>query len=218
MQGFVINPHQQQLDEWNWIMEWHDLMSSQAMVNLLETHFFPRWLQVLATWLNHNPNYDEVTKWYKGWKSMIPEDIVGYPQIRMKFNQALEMMTRVVNIASGHPMARQPGASEAILYLSSVEGSSGAAGPMPSSSRPQPTMSEVARTASQMADGYKDLVARKCEERGILFAPVIPPKYREGKQIYRCGNSLIYLDRSAILVQSGDRWIPTSLNTLLDSA
>ena len=215
MHGMAINPHQQRLEEWNWVMEWIDLLSPQAMSNLLETHFFPRWLQVLATWLNHNPNYDEVTKWYKGWKSMIPSEIIAYPQIRMKFSRALEMMTRVVSASSGHPMSRQPGAPEAILYLSSLEGS----GPNPKpQARLASNLSDVARTAAQMADGYKDLVARRCEERGILFAPTVPPKYREGKQIYRCGKSLIYLDRSAILAQKGDVWVPTSLNTLLDSA
>ena len=81
------------------------------------------------------------------------------------------------------------------------------------------SMDAAVRTAVQMADGYKDLVARRCEERGILFVPTAPPKYREGKHIYRCGRFHIYLDKSAILVQSPEgKWVPTSLNTLLDTA
>ena len=80
-------------------------------------------------------------------------------------------------------------------------------------------MDAAVRTAVQMADGYKDLVGRRCEERGILFVPTAPPKYREGKHIYRCGRFHIYLDKSAILVQSPEgKWVPTSLNTLLDTA
>merc|ERR1711974_417998 len=81
------------------------------------------------------------------------------------------------------------------------------------------SMDAAVRTAVQMADGYKDLVGRRCEERGILFVPTAPPKYREGKHIYRCGRFHIYLDKSAILVQSPEgKWVPTSLNTLLDTA
>ena len=217
LQSLIVNPHQQRLEEWNWVMEWQDFLAPAALISLLEQHFFPKWLQVLATWLNHNPNYDEVTKWYKGWKSVIPNEIIHSPEIRSQLNQGLEMMTRVVNLGSGHPMAMQPGATEAIMFLSSTEkgGSKGKSPPPPPRIS---SVSEAVRTATQMTDGYKDLVARRCEERGILFAPVIPPKYREGKPVYRCGNFNIYLDRSAILVQSGDRWIPTSLNTLLDTA
>ena len=61
MQALVINPHQQRLDEWNWVMEWEDMIPPAALVNLLEAHFFPKWLHVLATWLNNNPNYDQAS-------------------------------------------------------------------------------------------------------------------------------------------------------------
>ena len=56
----IINPLQQRLDEWNWVMEWTDLLAPAALVSLLDTHFFPKWLHVLAQWLNNNPNYDQV--------------------------------------------------------------------------------------------------------------------------------------------------------------
>ena len=66
------------------------------------------------------------------------------------------------------------------------------------------------------------LIARRCEERGILFLPV-PSRLQEGKQVYRCGEQngsslLIYIDRNAIFVlnKESGMWIPTSLNTLLD--
>ena len=38
--------------------------------------------QVLVTWLNHAPNYEEVTKWYLGWKQLIPEKLVGHAVVR----------------------------------------------------------------------------------------------------------------------------------------
>ena len=226
MSKIVVNPGQQKLDEWHWVMEWNDLLPPISLVNLLDTHFFrDKWFPVLSGWLNHNPNYNEVVSWYKGWKSMIPEDILSFPQIRNWFSQALDMMTRVTNMSSGHPMSRQPGANDTILQLRSNEPSIATHTPTPPPPprlSAQQTMQDVAKTAVEMSHSYKDLVARRCEERGILFAPVVPARWKEGKPVYRVGNSYIYMDKTAIFVQQSgsgiDRWIPQSLNTLLDSA
>ena len=227
MYKLIVNPAQQKLDEWNWIMEWEDLLPPMALVNLLDTHFFrAKWLPALSGWLNHNPNYNEVVRWYQGWKSMVPDDLLSYPQIRNWFGQALDMMTRVTNMASGHPMSRQPGANDTILQLCSNEPDmtiqTPAPPPPPRLSTTSKSIGEVAKTAVEMSYSYKDLVARRCEERGIIFAPATPARWKEGKPVYRVGNSYIYLDKTAIFVQQPgggiDRWIPQSLNTLLDSA
>lgn len=63
-------------------MAWQDMIPEPCMVTLLEKNFFPKWLQVLFTWLTHNPNYEEVTKWYTGWKSMLPPSLVLHPVIK----------------------------------------------------------------------------------------------------------------------------------------
>ena len=40
----------------------------QQLISLLVDHFFPKWCAVLRHWLVHNPDYEEVTAWYLGWK------------------------------------------------------------------------------------------------------------------------------------------------------
>ena len=218
----VINPVDQSLDPWHWIMEWIDFVPPAAMINLLERHFFPKWLQVLASWLNQNPNYNEVTNWYIGWKDQFPRDLLATPQVQHQLQQALEMMTRVVNMNSGHPMARQPGAKEAMIYLSTTEREKQHHEMRVGATSAAASVSEAVKLASSVASSggsYKDLIARRCEERDIVFRPVAS-RYQEGKQVYQCGHVLIYLDRNAIFVQSknqANQWIPTSLNSLLDS-
>ncbi|KYQ55054.1 Tuftelin-interacting protein 11 [Trachymyrmex zeteki] len=186
---FVINPHQQHLDQWNWVYEWRELIPVHIMAGLLDKFFFPKWLQVLALWLNHSPNYDQ------------------------HFKKALDMMNRAV---SG-PQTHQPGAMEQVSYLTSLE-------------RTQPTISQVApiaqprmerlaeavRTASQILQGFKDFVQKKCEERGILFMP-IPNRYKEAKQVYKVGNVQVYINSNVLFVcHNGTNWMPTHLNALLD--
>ncbi len=47
-----------------WILAWRDLIPAQHYASMLEKHFFPKWIQVLSSWLLQNPNFDEVTRWW----------------------------------------------------------------------------------------------------------------------------------------------------------
>ncbi|CAG9826035.1 unnamed protein product [Diabrotica balteata] len=212
MQSFTINPHQQHLDSWHWVMDWNDMLSVGNMTLILDKFFFPRWLQTLAMWLNHNPNYNQVTEWYSGWKRMLSDELFSQPTIKEHFHKALEMMNRAVNIG------QQPGAKESISYLKNMEES----GVMPPAAPPPrvETIAEAVKAASKIPQGFKDLVMKKCEERGMLFVP-IPNKYHEAKQVYKIGSNGMqcYIDRNVIFYsQNNSVWIPTSLNKLLDSA
>lgn len=54
---------------------------------------------MLCSWLSNNPNYEEITKWYLGWKGMLSEQLISHPVIKEKLNEALDIMNRAV--ASG---------------------------------------------------------------------------------------------------------------------
>lgn len=73
------------------------------------------------------------------------------------------------------------------------------------------------RTASQMPHGFKELVQKRCEERGILWMP-IPGRFREAKQVYRCGARLqAYIDRGVLFVsQDGTNFPPMSIQSMLE--
>lgn len=70
------------LEPWHWVMDWSDMLSIGNMTLILDKFFFPRWLQTLAMWLNHNPDYAQVTEWYSGWKRMISEPLLAQPTIK----------------------------------------------------------------------------------------------------------------------------------------
>lgn len=211
---FVINPHQQHLEHWNWVIEWKELLPVHTMANLLDKFFFPKWLQVLAMWLNHNPNYEQITNWYMGWKGMLDNKLLDEPVIKEHFKKALNIMNRAVASAQGLP----PGAAEQISYLTSIERTQS----QPQiSSAAQPRMerlAEAVKTSAQIPQGFKDIVQKRCEERGILFMP-IPNKHREGKVVYKIGKVQAYIDGNKLYAcHNGVNWMPTSLNTLLDTA
>lgn len=70
------------VDNWKWVMAWQQVLSDQVLVNLLDRCFFSRWLRTLANWLNTAPNYDEVGVWYKGWKTVLPDRLIGHPVVK----------------------------------------------------------------------------------------------------------------------------------------
>ncbi|XP_054276836.1 tuftelin-interacting protein 11-like [Macrosteles quadrilineatus] len=196
LQEFVINPHQQHLDNWNWVMEWQELLPSHVLASLLDKSFFPKWLQVLTLWLNLNPNYDQVTNWYTGWKSVLPEPLLNEPVIKEHLRSALELMNRSV----GGGSAPQPSQQEAAQAQARYQG-----------------LVECIKTTQQVPQQFKDLVQKRCEELGIVWMP-LPNRYREAKQVYKCGKLQVYIDRNVLFVCNSGQWEPTSLNALLEMA
>nr|CAD7587242.1 unnamed protein product [Timema genevievae] len=218
LQELVINPHEQHLEQWNWVMEWKDLLPLHSLSGVLEKHFFPKWLQVLTLWLNHSPNYDEITHWYMGWKNMVSESLRAQPGIKEQFNKALELMNRAVS-SGGQSGNQQPGAVESVSYLTNIEQSQLPGQRVRDRESRYELLAEAVRTASQVPQGFKELIQKRCEEQGLLFVP-LTNRYREGKQIYRCGNIQLYVDRNVAFVSdnSGASWNPKSLKAVLDMA
>jgi len=72
-----------------WTFNFQGLIPLPSLVTLLEKHFFPKWLQALSTWLNGNPDFDEVTKWYTGWKSLFSESLLRNSFIQVGYDAVL---------------------------------------------------------------------------------------------------------------------------------
>ncbi|KAL3882583.1 hypothetical protein ACJMK2_028913 [Sinanodonta woodiana] len=215
MQEFPINPHQQVLEPWHWVMSWSDLIPVHHMAPMLEKTFFTRWLQVLCSWLGSMPNYEEVTKWYLGWKSLLSEQYLSHPAIKEKFTLALDMMNRA---ASGH---FQPGAKENMAYFTLTEkrqmADTATSVPPSGISAPHYQQPGVRAASTSYPVNFKELVERKAEENSLVFVP-LPGKTQEAKQVYKFGSVLIYLDRNVIFMMENQQYVPVSLQRLIDCA
>lgn len=233
MQEFVINPHQQILDPFHWVISWRDIIALPHMISILEKAFFPKWLQVLCTWLSNMPNYEEVTNWYLGWKSQFPEEFLAHPFIKEQFSRALDIMNRA---ASGH---FQPGAKENMAYFAHNErrqmGTQALPIPPPppppvmnmspltsssssSSHQPPQEYDQNLRSISQpYPTSFKELVEKMAIDNNLVFLP-IAGKSHKGKQVYRFGSVMISLERNVVFMLDNQAWLPVSLNTLIDNA
>lgn len=219
LQELVINPYHQQLELFHWVMTWEDFVPKMSMLSLFEKHFFPKWLQTLSTWMNNRPNYDEVVKWFKGWKTQMPEQLMNEPSVKGQFDQALRIMDRGASSDNYPPM--QPPPRE---YNSPVHPSREYNSPVhkmdvddrwmqgrPADSRQMSAPSLTVPTT------FRDLVEIKARDNGLLFVPS-QRRYENKSSVYNFGSLIIYLERGVIFVREGEVWIPMSLQTTVDKA
>nr|VZI23581.1 unnamed protein product [Spirometra erinaceieuropaei] len=211
LQTFQINPSDQKMDPWNWVMRWVDLLDHAVLVDLLERFFFPRWLNVLSGWLTQAvdarnrraPNvgqlFQEIGAWYSGWKGQLPAELADYPSIKDALTKALGMMQRAMRGVA-------PQESPA-TFVPPVAGTSHVSSTysLPPGLRPVATPSSL-----------KEQVENAASQRGLLYHPV-PNRFYEDKQVYRLESLMIYFDRNvAFCYNSYDSgWHPISFAELM---
>jgi tuftelin-interacting protein 11 len=193
MSEIIFNPIQQDLEIFNQVWEWNELLSSLVMANILDKYFFPKWMQTLVLWLNQSPNFDEVSRWYSGWKRLFSEPVLKQTNVSEHFRRALELMSRATGVAISIPV--------------------------PETMEPKPPSLMDLKVVPPPNLEFKELVSQKCAEREIIFAPM-PGRREKGKQVYRIGKLFCYIEKSVCFVSldGGINWMPISLNALLDKA
>jgi len=86
----VINPGCQSLIELTCLFQWRDVIQDSFLLELLEQHFFPRWLRILDFWLREtDTSQTQPLIWYKGWKTFFTERDFLYPSVVLQFDRAL---------------------------------------------------------------------------------------------------------------------------------
>ncbi|CAH8667299.1 unnamed protein product [Dicrocoelium dendriticum] len=219
LQQFKLNPASQNMDGWTWVMRWADLVGPAVIVNLLEQHFLPRWLTVLSNWLNQGVEakrrgdhasagqvYQEVGRWYAGWKGQLPPECMEYAGIKDSLTKALAMMERAMRGLP--PQEPKPNvATDASHYTAPVR-----AAPLTSNFTSAPLVAPPPTTLRKQ-------VEQIAAQRGFAFHP-IPNRLFEGQQVYRLERLHVFFDRNVSFVYNptDGGWHPVSLSELMSKA
>lgn len=218
MHELQINPANQNLDPFYWVRTWVTAIPTHHMLQLMDV-FFNKWQEVLYHWLCSKPNFEEVTKWYLGWKELLPPELQANEHVRFRLNLGLEMMNQAVEGMEVAP----PGLKENISYLRVRE------------QRQFETQKKAAAQAQQrampsldnemQAEGnsggnemsLKEVIEVHAQQNGLLFKPK-PGRMQDGHQIYGFGNISIIVDtlNQKVFAQTEDRWSLVSLEQLLE--
>ncbi|GAB2233506.1 hypothetical protein Drorol1_Dr00002729 [Drosera rotundifolia] len=216
LQEFQVNPANQDLTIFGWVMAWASDIPIHHMVTLLEVDFFPKWEHVLYQWLSSSPDFEEVRLWYVGWTNLFPEELKANEGIRYHFQLALEMMNQAVR---GAPLV-QPGVEENISYMRAREQRQFEAQQKASTAYVQQQTSMGMGGTTQMDDtpemSLKEVVEAYAQHNGLLFKPK-PGRSYKGHQLYGFGSISIIIDtlNQKVFALSGEEWSLVSLEQLL---
>ncbi|KAH9326097.1 hypothetical protein KI387_006275, partial [Taxus chinensis] len=117
LQDFTINPTNQELDQFYWVIAWESTIPVHHMVTMLEVGFFPMWQHVLYQWLCSGPDFDEVRKWFLRWKWYLPLELLANERIKSQLILGLGMMDQAVDGMT----VKQPEVRETVSYLREKE-------------------------------------------------------------------------------------------------
>ncbi|PIA46770.1 hypothetical protein AQUCO_01500368v1 [Aquilegia coerulea] len=183
---FQVNPADQKLDQFSWVMSWTSAIPIHHMVTMLAVSFFPKWQLALFHWLNSNPKFEEVMQWYLGWKGLLPQELLANEQIRHHLDVGLQMMNQAVE---GMEVAQQKASAYAQQQASAMD-----AGHVMS---------------------LKEVIELYAQENELLFKPK-PGRTHNGLQIYGFGNISVYINtlNNKIFAQTQDGWSLVTLEIL----
>jgi tuftelin-interacting protein 11 len=82
LQMNIAPEHEPSHQQFQWVLEWAELIPMPLFSGIYLQSFFPRWTQILSHWLNHAPMQELVLNWYVGYKKYIPHALQAVPAVK----------------------------------------------------------------------------------------------------------------------------------------
>ncbi|KAF9918157.1 hypothetical protein FBU30_000357 [Linnemannia zychae] len=218
LQMLEVNPRDQKIDYLQAVLPWYPFFPSTTFSTLLVNEFFPKWHQVLYLWLTHpSPaDLDQISLWYKWWKSLFPEELLQETGVATGFRQGLDMINQFMaglKIMAPADMAQAQNKNKGVGNTSANNVT------LDSFGRPQ-TKKHLVQSVS-----FKDLVQDYATQNSLLFVMTKLMHERSGRPLYRLGGNstgtaggiLVHMTDEVAFVKAEDTgvWMPTGLEELM---
>ncbi|KAK2463587.1 hypothetical protein APHAL10511_004338 [Amanita phalloides] len=198
---FIVNPREQKMEPIQQVLLWADAIRPSVFSQLLETEFFPKWLDVLHIWLiQPNVSFEEVAQWYSFWKGTFPENVQAMPGVDQGFTRGLQLMNSAIELGPDAPAKLQRPDFRADI-VASRQGT-----PTPKVAKQRPT---VARATQEIT--FRSIVEEFVASHNLLFVPAGRVHERSRLPLYRIsptadgkGGILVYIFDDAVWAQSKD--------------
>jgi tuftelin-interacting protein 11 len=176
-EDFRVNPRDQKMEPLQNVLQWSEIIRPSIFSQLLETEFFPKWLDILHIWLiQPKVNFGEVAIWYSFWKEAFPEAIRNLSAVSRGFTRGLQLMNRAIELGPRAPteLARPD-------FLAEISG--------PSSPVRNGVKDEVkipARSSARIHEiTFRSIVEEFVASHNLLFVPTGRAHERSRMPLYR---------------------------------
>ncbi|XP_021726528.1 septin and tuftelin-interacting protein 1 homolog 1-like [Chenopodium quinoa] len=199
MQEFRVNPANQKLEQFNWVMTWASAIPIRYIVSLLENHFFGKWQQALHHWLCTSKDYKEIEQWYLGWKQLIPADVLATERVRRQLWLGLKMIYQSLGSEEVHP-----GVEENISPSRVPK------------QRQYAAQQHVTAFADSLPKNLKEVIEVYAQQQGLHFKPK-PGRTHDDHQVYSFGIVSIIVDsfNQKIFARVQEKWSLVTLGQLV---
>lgn len=208
-EDFKVNPRDQNMQPLQDILVWEAFLRPSILSQILESEFFPKWLDVLHVWLiQPNASFEEVAQWYSFWKSSFSENVQNIPVVANGFTRGLQMMNKAIELGSDAPtMLPRP---DHRIPLSS---------PGELKTRPSATKVQPARVQEIT---FRSIVEDFASSHNLLFMPTGRAHETSRMPLFRVsatpdgkGGLLVYILDDAVWASDGDEYRAITLEDMV---
>lgn len=200
-EDFKVNPRKQDMTPLQIVLNWATVLNPSIMSQLLETEFFPKWLDVLYIWLiQPKVNLAEVADWYTFWRDSFPADIRVMQGVSLGFMRGLKLMDQARELGPDAPSKLpKPG------HTSPLTSKAPSAPASKIASKPRPVPSRITEIT------FKSIVEEFAASHDLFFMPTGRiheksrlPLYRVSRNVDGKGGLLVYILDDAVWAVDGD--------------
>lgn len=205
---FRVNPRQQDMQPLQDVLLWEQHLRPSIFSQILETEFFPKWLDVLHIWLiQPNPSFEEVSRWYSFWKGSFPENVQNMPGVAQGFTRGLQMMNKALELGPEAP-TRLPRPDHRLSASTTPA----------QATKPK----EKARPARTQEITFRSIVEDYAATHNLLFIPTGRVDERSRMPLYRVSQSadgkggiLVYILDDAVWADDGGEYRAITLEDMV---
>ena len=209
-EDFQVNPRNQDMTPLERLLPWHPILHPSMFSQLLETEFFPKWLDVLHIWLiQPNASFEEIAQWYAFWKGTFPQAVLDLPGVTHGFTRGLQLMNKAIELGPD-VSAKLARPDHSAPTIAAANGS----------------LHDTPKTRSTPARAtkitFRDIVEEYAASHDLLFLPTGKthemtrmPLFRVSQSIDGKGGILVFILDDAVWALEGDGYRPIPLEDMV---
>ncbi|THH00608.1 hypothetical protein EW026_g1949 [Hermanssonia centrifuga] len=209
-EDFRVNPRNQDMKPLQDVLLWERFLRPSIFSQILETEFFPKWLDVLHIWLvQPGISFEEVAQWYSFWKETFSENIQSMPSVSQGFTRGLQLMNKAIELGPNAPTQLPRPDHKAPLLSPKVAPTSRQGTPKPRPSRTQ----EIT---------FRSIVEDYAATHNLLFIPTGKAQEKSRMPLFRVsasvdgkGGLLVYILDDAVWAPDGDEYRAITLENMV---